>query len=75
MRGLEYDCSGRQFIFCPLCFQPLPDGTFFQKNLCLLSFFNETYQKTFAPFVFVPKMVDQITNKQIVLTRVYRHSY
>jgi len=32
------------------------------KKLCLLSFFNEIYQKTFAPFEFLPKLLDQITN-------------
>jgi len=60
--GLEDDCSDRRFILCPKRFQPLPDGTFSQKKVCLLSFFNVIYQNFFAPFEFLPKLLDQITN-------------
>ena len=44
-----------RYNFCSLCFQPLPNGTFFPKAmLAFLSPFNEDYQKTFVFLCFFP---------------------
>jgi len=52
--GSEDGRSGRRYIFCSLCFQPLPDGTFFPKTMpaFLFSPFHGDYQKTFVPLFF-----------------------
>ena len=55
--GSEDGRSGRWYIFCSLCFQPLPDGTFFPKTMpaFLFSPFHGDYQKTFVPLFFQQK--------------------
>ena len=55
--GAEDGCSGRWYIFCSLCFQPLPDGTFFPKTMLafLFSPFHGDYQKILCSFVFWTK--------------------
>ena len=58
MLGSEDGRSGRRYIFCSLCFQPLPDGTFFPKAMpafLFSPFHGDYYQKTFVPLFFQQK--------------------
>ena len=65
MLGSEDGRSGRRYIFCSLCFQPLPDGTFFPKTMLafLFSPFDGDSQKNFyVPLLFSTKKAGQNTN-------------
>ena len=55
--GSEDGHSGRWYIFCSLCFQPLPDGTLFPKTMpaLLFSTFDGDYQKLLFPLFFQQK--------------------
>ena len=47
--GAEDERSGRRYTLCSLCFQPLPDGTFFLKTMLafLLSPFSKDYHEVY----------------------------
>jgi len=62
--GSEDGRSGRRYIFCSLCFQPLPDGTFFPKTMpaSLFSPFSWRLSKNFCSFVFSIKSWTKLNN-------------
>ena len=65
MLGAENGRSGRRYIFCSLCFQPLPDGTFFPKTMLafLFSPVDGDSQKSFCvPLFFSTKKAGQNPN-------------
>ena len=73
MLGSEDGRSGTRYIFCSLCFQPLPYGTFFPKTMpaFLFSPSDGDYQKAFALHIF---FTTKATKPQMIKCFV-KHTY